>query len=159
MATAKIVQHLKGGTVTKILIKEGDLVKGGQPLLLLDDVQIKAQIGIVDVQLLSEMAVDARLQAEREGRGGVVFPKKLLMRKDAEALQAMELQRQLFTTRTEALKTDERAQKETIAALESQIRGFTAQGEKPDQPKFDSSKRSTRVWCHLLSKASFQKIA
>jgi protease secretion system membrane fusion protein len=141
---SKAVQHLKGGIVDEILVREGDAVKAGQPLMRLNGVQIRAQMGVIDAQLISVMAVDARLQAEREGRAAVVFPQKLLVRKDAESLGAMGLQQHLFTSRTEALKTDERAIRETIVALEAQIRGFAAQEKaKGEQIRlFDEEYRS-----------------
>ncbi len=46
----KVVQHLDGGLVAEIYVKEGDLVQKGQSLLKLSDVQIKAQLDIVNSQ-------------------------------------------------------------------------------------------------------------
>jgi len=67
-ATAKTIQHLKGGIVDAILVKEGDKVQTGQTLLKLNEVQYKSQLGVVEAQLVSALAVEARLLAERETR-------------------------------------------------------------------------------------------
>ena len=45
-AYKKTVQHLDGGIVSKILTRDGDIVQEGQPLIILDDAQIKAQLEI-----------------------------------------------------------------------------------------------------------------
>ena len=52
----KAVQHLEGGIVAKILVRERDMVKAGQPLLLLDETHPRARTG----QLESQIAADQR---------------------------------------------------------------------------------------------------
>src|SRR3981189_12603 len=47
----KEVQHRDGGIVKMLAIRQGDLVKEGQVLATLDDVQIKAELLIVRSQL------------------------------------------------------------------------------------------------------------
>jgi len=49
----KIVQHLEGGIVKKIYVKEGDNVKKGQLLLELDDLQIKSRLEQLQKQIES----------------------------------------------------------------------------------------------------------
>ncbi len=52
-STAKIsIQHLEGGIIKKIFVKDGDFIKKGEPLMKLDDVQTKAQIAQVKNQIL-----------------------------------------------------------------------------------------------------------
>jgi multidrug efflux pump subunit AcrA (membrane-fusion protein) len=68
----KVVQHLDGGLVAEIYVKEGDLVKKDQPLLKLSEVQIQAQLDIVNSQLWEAMANLARLNAERDGKEKLV---------------------------------------------------------------------------------------
>lgn len=125
---SKTVQHLRGGIVEQILVREGDRVQENQPLLRLNETQLKAQLGIVDSQLISALAIEARLQAEQAGRGDVVFPEFLLQRA-AEPLtsEAMATQRQLFATRRAALRGEEAIGRENIAGLEQQVRGLEAQ--------------------------------
>src|SRR5262249_1186505 len=62
----KVVQHLDGGIIREILVKNGDKVTEGQVLLRLDDVQAKASVDLIRSQYLSLLALQARLQAERD---------------------------------------------------------------------------------------------
>jgi protease secretion system membrane fusion protein len=124
---SKSIQHIKGGIVDEITVKEGDLVKPGQILLRLNDVQLKAQLGMIEAQLVSVLSVDARLQAERDGKDAVIYPAFLTTRKQDDAVQSMRLQTQLFGSRRMALVIEEAGTREAIAGLEEQIRGITAQ--------------------------------
>ncbi len=61
--TSKEVQHRDGGIVKTLAIRQGDLVKEGQVLATLDDVQVKAELLIVRSQLGEAMGRQARLIA------------------------------------------------------------------------------------------------
>jgi len=61
----KIVQHLGGGIISKILVTEGQAVKKDEPLVLLSDVNEKANLSIIKEKLLSFLATEARLMAIR----------------------------------------------------------------------------------------------
>jgi multidrug efflux pump subunit AcrA (membrane-fusion protein) len=50
----KVVQHQEGGTVRAIHVRDGDRVKQGQELILLDDVRIDAQLDLLRTQLDAE---------------------------------------------------------------------------------------------------------
>ena len=56
----KSVQHLEGGIVSEILVKEGDHVRVGQVLLRLEQTQAQANSAIVKNQLYSLLAMEAR---------------------------------------------------------------------------------------------------
>lgn len=43
-AQRKEIQHLTGGIVRSILVNDGDYVREGTPLIILDDAQAKAQL-------------------------------------------------------------------------------------------------------------------
>jgi HlyD family secretion protein len=73
----KEIQHRDGGIVRSIAIRQGDLVKEGQVLLALDDVQIKAEHLIVATQLAEALGRKARLVAERDTLPEISFPKSL----------------------------------------------------------------------------------
>lgn len=73
-AFKKTVQHLDGGIVSKILVKDGDLVNEGDSLLILDDTQIQSQLGIVYGQYLALLAQVARLEAEQQQKVQIEFP-------------------------------------------------------------------------------------
>lgn len=125
--SSKAVQHLHGGIVDKILVKEGDKVEIGQAVIALNDTQLKAQFGIVETQLISALAIEARLVAERSGAGSVNYPKFLT---DQFALpqvqEVISVQNQLFKTRRTSLLNEEAILRETITGLEKQIEGSVA---------------------------------
>lgn len=124
----KTIQHLGGGIVEEIMVKEGDRVVADQPLMRLNETQLKAQQGIVESQLVIALAMEARLNAERDNRDKLIFPEFLLARQQhPQAVEAMQVQGQLFRTRRAALKGEEAIGRETIIGLEEQVRGLTAQ--------------------------------
>src|SRR5882757_9562957 len=73
----KEVQHRDGGIVKMLAIRQGDLVKEGQVLATLDDVQIKAELLIVRSQLGESLGRQARLMAERDNLASIEFPPDL----------------------------------------------------------------------------------
>ena len=70
----KVVQHLEGGIVEDILVKDGDYVEKGELLLLLDDTRAKAILGIVKGQLNVGQALASRLKAEQDQEETISFP-------------------------------------------------------------------------------------
>lgn len=124
----KTIQHLAGGIVEEIMVKEGDRVAADQPLMRLNETQLKAQQGIVESQLVIALAMETRLNAERDNRDKLVYPEFLLARQDhPQAAEAMQVQGQLFRTRRAALRGEEAIGRETIIGLEEQVLGLTAQ--------------------------------
>jgi HlyD family secretion protein len=70
----KSIQHLEGGIVREILVKEGAHVDEGQVLLRLQKTQAQANSEIVKNQLYSLLALEARLIAERENADKITWP-------------------------------------------------------------------------------------
>jgi len=62
----KTVQHLEGGIVREILVRNGDQVEQGQPLLILEIAQIVSATEQILLQLAAAKIEEARLLAERE---------------------------------------------------------------------------------------------
>ena len=71
------MQHLEGGIVRDILVKEGDHVAEGQVLFRLEQVQAEASNESLSNQLDSALALEARLIAERDGAKEISWPKEL----------------------------------------------------------------------------------
>lgn len=76
----KTVQHLEGGIVREILVKVGDRVNEEQPLIVLDNVQASAEVGVLQGQLDGELVRNARLSAEVARLPSFTFPKELSAR-------------------------------------------------------------------------------
>src|SRR3954453_16547816 len=70
----KTVQHLEGGIVREIDVREGQQVEAGQVLFRLDLPQPKAGYELQRNQLDSAVAQVARLIAERDEKEKIAFP-------------------------------------------------------------------------------------
>ena len=65
---SKTVQHLEGGIIREIHVRNGDLVKEGQTLIVLDDSEARAAFAIAEIEQAARAALVERLIAERDGR-------------------------------------------------------------------------------------------
>lgn len=125
----KSVQHLEGGIVKEILVREGDAVKAGQPLVRLDETQVVASMKLLRGRLDLALAQKARLSAERAGRDVVSFPEDLRGRAavDAEVADILAGQSQLFQARRQTLTSQLEVLKNRIAQSQTQIQGLERQ--------------------------------
>jgi len=134
----KAIQHQTGGTIEDILVKEGDIVKVGQPLVRMNDVQARSNAEMARAQYFTGLAVEARLIAERDGKKNIVFPETLEKAKDdPRVVNAINLQTQLFMSRQSSLQNELAGIDETIAGLKSQVRGL--------QDSLDSQKQQQQI--------------
>lgn len=62
----KTVQHLEGGIVSQILVKEGDRVKQGDVLIKLKSSQVTSSVTLLKGRLASKMVEAERLEAQRD---------------------------------------------------------------------------------------------
>jgi HlyD family type I secretion membrane fusion protein len=112
----KVVQHQEGGTVRAVHVRDGERVKQGQELLVLDDVRIDAQLDLLRTQLDAERAKAARLEAERAYAAAPAYPPDLARRRsEPKAGELLGRETALFRARREALDTQ-------IELLRRQIR-------------------------------------
>ena len=96
----KTVQHQEGGIVKSILVRDGDHVKAGQVLILLDNVSPAAELSALQAQFDAEQAKIARLLAERELKDMVTFPAALVgQRNDPRVAETLARESALFTAR------------------------------------------------------------
>jgi HlyD family type I secretion membrane fusion protein len=124
----KSVQHLDGGIVKELRIKEGDRVRAGDVLIVLDDTQAKAELEILSEQYVALRATEVRLLAELADESELAMPRELASRlSDAYAARIWAGQVKQFETRQTALEGQRKVIGEKIRQLESQIDGAEAQ--------------------------------
>lgn len=124
-SSRKAVQHLSGGTIADILVKDGDVVKAGQVLVRMNNVQVKSQADSTLSQYYTARAAEARLLAERDGKSTINFPPALeSAKKDPRVAEVITLQSQLFSSRKLALQNELAAVSENIAGLKLQQHGL-----------------------------------
>ncbi|MEZ2722133.1 HlyD family type I secretion periplasmic adaptor subunit [Paenalcaligenes hominis] len=119
----KTVQHLEGGIVKELLARDGDHVETGQPLIILDDTQLRAEYDIVLGQLLGAQATEARLLAERDQLDSINFD--LMTEIDSRrALEAQEGETQVFTSRRRSHQGEREVLQQRVGQLKQQIKGL-----------------------------------
>jgi type I secretion membrane fusion protein, HlyD family len=126
----KIVQHLTGGVVRSIHVRDGDLVKAGQILVQLDPTEDRATATIITNSIDDLMARKARLEAERDGLERVSFPRILSERandSDSRAALAISAESRLFKVRYDARNGQKAQLKERGAQLLDEIKGYESQ--------------------------------
>lgn len=124
-SSKKSIQHETGGTVEAILVREGDVVKAGEVLVRMNNVQAGADAETARVQYIAERTMQARLEAERDGKNGVVLPKEFADAKsDPRVLESLALQNQISSSRRSAISSELAAIDENIAGLLSQMQGL-----------------------------------
>lgn len=127
-SSRKAVQHLQGGTIADILVKDGDVVKAGQVLVRMNSVTVTSQIDSTLSQYYTARAAEARLLAERDGKASVGFPPALAKQKnDPRVAEVIALQSQLFVVRKAAVQNELAAIDENIEGLKSQQKGLEDQ--------------------------------
>ena len=126
--STKTIQHLEGGIVKEIYVKDGQLVKEGDLLLLLDDTQLKAQLDIIEAQYIAILGLSARLQAEQKNSDKINFSHYLLEHSNnSDVAEVMQLQREIFNSRKIARGGQVNVLKQRIDQLKEQIKGLQAQ--------------------------------
>jgi epimerase transport system membrane fusion protein len=124
----KTVQHLEGGIVKALYIRDGDNVKKGQTLMELDDTSTRAQLETLRGQLFSALAREARLIAERDGKATVIYSAELMEASNEERVQDnIRVQNQSFAVRKQSRNGEISILKEQRQQLLAKIEGIKAQ--------------------------------
>lgn len=124
----RIVQHLEGGIIRQILVQEGETVQAGQPLILLDDTAINAEVRRLEIKEATLLATKARIDAERLGATEIAYPDQIQSRiSDAEVAKTVSAQNALFQSRMEEFEAQRQINERQIGAIEREIEGLNAQ--------------------------------
>lgn len=121
----KTIQHLTGGVVDQILVKEGEPVKRNQVLIKLNPTRTRSDLGVTHAQFIVAKTVESRLLAERDNLVAIQFSPELKpFAQDPRLKDAMVLQERLFTTRRAALQGELAILKENLAGAKEQLAGL-----------------------------------
>jgi HlyD family secretion protein len=113
----KPVQHLEGGIVKEILIKEAQIVQKDQVLFRLEPTQARANSDMLRKQRNAALVQEARLVAELDGRPAISFPREIL-------------DRRMIPEIASAISDEERQFDERRQSIENQVRVFEARIEQ-----------------------------
>ena len=124
----KTIQHLDGGIIAEILVRDGDHVEAGQTLMQLDDLETRSTVTLLEDQRRAYTAQEARLLAERDGRNVLVFPQDLeSLRGEAQTDEILTGQQRIFESYRASLQGRIEVTRQRIAQYGAQIRAFEAQ--------------------------------
>jgi len=125
---SQIVQHLEGGIVKKILVQEGEVVKAGQSLMELADVQARSSLGQEKTNLSSLRGREARLLAEATGQGKINFPKDLVDEEvKAAEIAAFNARRARLSEEARVLRDQSAQKRGDISEAESRRRNLLSE--------------------------------
>lgn len=124
----KVVQHLEGGIVEEIFVKEAGHAEEGQVLLRLNDVEARSNLQVLEYRQNLSRVSEARLLAERGLAEAIDLPAELLMEDLAPELKAavhdqkglFEDRRSILQSQTEILSSRVEQTYEQIGGLELQ---------------------------------------
>ena len=124
----KTVQHLEGGIIDEILVREGETLQAGQTIIRLNQTAALANLTRMATQYDALRAIDARYLAERDGKDTIRFPADMLERKnDPATAEVLDGQEREFAARRAALTSQLAVLEKQIAATSEQITGLEAQ--------------------------------
>ena len=118
----KTVQHLEGGIVADIPVKEGDTVAAGQILLVLDDTQARTLFTLTESQYHSMAALRERLTAERDGLPHILWPEWLRHAVSGEDI--LVAQERIFEAGARLLENQTAIYNQQIAQMREEIIGL-----------------------------------
>jgi HlyD family secretion protein len=126
----RTVQHLEGGIIHELLARDGEVVEMGQPLVVLEGVDARAEVGRLEERLRTLTATEARLVAERAAAPAIEFTHPILAdQADPEVAAARLAQANQLEARRAADANREAILGQRIEQLHRQIAGYERQVE------------------------------
>jgi HlyD family secretion protein/epimerase transport system membrane fusion protein len=124
----KTIQHLEGGIIAEMRVREGEAVAVGQPLVVLESTQARAAYDSLAQQRWSLLAKKARLEAESAGQNQIDLPPELIST-DRRIRSVVEAQQEVFDARRLTYATRKNVLGQRSEQLTQQINGNEAQVE------------------------------
>jgi len=127
----RVLQHLEGGILEQLLVREGDPVEKGQLLAKLDVIQTQATLDVLTAQMLVADAQIHRLKTERANATVIKWPEILNQTNDPGIADVLREQEALFEKRRAALNGEISILSQRADQLRSRIAGLReSQGTK-----------------------------
>jgi HlyD family secretion protein len=129
------VQHLEGGIVRQVLVRDGQVVKEGEALVVIGDVGVDADRNRLTYRLAVERTALERLDAEQRRADKLVFSESLRAeaRKDPRLQDAMAKESALFSARQHSLRSELALMRLLRQRVQQEIGALEAQGTKAQE--------------------------
>ena len=123
----KTIQHLEGGIVKTLHVREGDTVQAGDALVDLDDTKPRAEQYLLEARYYGALAEIDRLNAELYGRAEVVFSEEFeALDGEIRIAEIMQSQIDLFTERRAQHAGEIEILNARVEQLGEQVKGLKA---------------------------------
>lgn len=122
------IESVDGGVLSELLVKEGDRVKAGQVLAVLDQTRVGATLAQVNARVFALKAKQARLRAEVTGAETIQFP----LASDPEFVQMNAVERSLFIQRRQSLDQDLTSMRTGLMLAQRQLQFVTRLNQTGD---------------------------
>ena len=125
----KSIQHYEGGIVSKIYVRNGDIVNEGDPLIQLETVQSESKRDNNKKRLFTSQAELERLLAEQNFEKEITFSEELITQaqSDQDIKNALNQQKQLYNARLKAFDQESKTLGTRIKQTRQQISGLNKQ--------------------------------
>lgn len=118
------VQHLEGGIVKQILVRDGDMVQAGQPLIKLQTDQVEPLVNMLDEQNMAEIAYLARVESESRDLPYISFPRSITTHaKDPAVARIIQTEERLYAARRYAFQNQVQLLHLQIAQIRESSKG------------------------------------
>jgi HlyD family secretion protein/epimerase transport system membrane fusion protein len=123
------IQHLEGGIIKALAVRDGDQVEKDQPLVTMDGTQGQALLRLLEGRYDAARAEQARYIAERAGVESISFPEDLVAKAETDQDTALLLagQKNLFEAREKMLAGQTSIYENRIEQSGLQIQGLRIQ--------------------------------
>ena len=129
----KTIQHLEGGIIRQILVKDGELLNVGDLLIVLDDTQAKATFSSLLGQWSRLAAMKMRIEALQKKADRLDFEGKFLeIAADPEFRQFLDNEKSIFETKRRTLVQQREIYDQQIQQSREEIKGYQSQIEGTD---------------------------
>lgn len=121
------IQHLEGGIVKEIHVRDGQVVKKGAALILLDLATSGVNREELQVRLDGQQLLKARLQAEAQGKRTIAFPSDAAKRRPEQVAaqrQNFNARRRQLASTINALSQAVNQRRQDVKELDAQIRSI-----------------------------------
>ena len=124
----KEIQHLEGGIINEVKVKEGDRVEAGQTLVRLDPTTAVAKLRMLTLRRYRLVTTQARLEAQLAGKNAFALPAAAGIDHNDPEVQAILRRQQLeLEARRDRMNSEEAVLRKEIAGLQESIAGYETQ--------------------------------
>lgn len=130
-----VIQHLEGGTVRAVHVRDGQHVKVGDPIIELGDVSVNADRTRLEQRLWSERAGQSRLEAEQARQTSLEFSPALVAasRNDAVLRDQMNKEQALFRAHLTSLSSNTSLLNKQRATIQREMESMQGQARSAQE--------------------------